>query len=125
MTPRIRLLIVDDQADVRFLIRVIVEEEPRIELVGEADGADTALAELDAAAPDVVLLDAMMPRVDGYELAPTLRERRPGMAIVLLTAHVDESVRERARTSGIDHVLGKDEFDRIPALVVQLAGSQA
>lgn len=122
MAAPIRLLVVDDQSDVRFLIRVIAEEEPRIEVVGEAESADAALELLARADPDVVLLDAMMPRVDGYELAPLLRERHPRAALVLLTAHIDETVRERAREAGFDQVLGKDEFDRIPAVVVGLAG---
>ena len=118
----VRLFVVDDAEDARFLIRVIVEDASDVEIVGEADGADAALEALAAAAPDVVLLDAMMPKVDGYELAPQVREVVPGARLVLLTAHVDDMVRSRAEQAGIDHVLGKDEFDRIPEVVAALGG---
>jgi CheY-like chemotaxis protein len=68
-----RTLIVDDRADVRFLIRAIVADSGHaIEIVGEADGVDAALVQLEALEPDVVVLDARMPRVDGFEAAPQL-----------------------------------------------------
>ena len=122
MAP-VRTLIVDDHADVRFLIGVIVADAGLdVEIVGEADGAEAALEQLDALAPDVVVLDARMPRVDGFEAAPMLLSRRPGLPIVLLTALVDDEVRRRAADAGIVAVLSKDRFDEIPAVVLGLAG---
>ena len=118
---RVRLLIVDDHADVRFLVRTIVDDAGLdVEVVGEADGVDAALEQLDSCRPDVVLLDARMPRVDGFEIAPLLRERRPGLTIVLCTAWVDDAVRERAAAVGIDTVISKDQFEEIPRLVLEL-----
>jgi two-component system response regulator GlrR len=120
---RVRLLIVDDHADVRFLVRTIVDDAGLdIEVVGEADGVDGALAQLDAARPDVVILDARMPRVDGFEIAPLLLERRPGLPIVLCSAWVDDAVRARAEAAGIGTVISKDQFEEIPGLVLQLVG---
>jgi DNA-binding NarL/FixJ family response regulator len=119
-----RTLIVDDHADVRFLIRAIVGDSGLpIEVVGEADGLDSALAQLDALDPDVVVLDARMPRVDGFEVARLLLERRPGLPIVLCSAWVDDDVRERAAAAGIREVLSKDQFDEIPAAIVRLAAT--
>jgi DNA-binding NarL/FixJ family response regulator len=116
-------MIVDDHADVRFLIRTIVQEAgPPLEIVGEADGVEAALEALDALAPDVVVLDARMPRIDGFEAAPMLHERRPGLPIVLCSAWVDDDVRRRARDAGISAVLSKDQFDEIPGVVLELAG---
>lgn len=118
-----RTLIVDDHADVRFLIRAIVADSGLpIEIVGEADGVDAALAQLDALEPDVVVLDARMPRVDGFEVAPLLLARRPDLPIVLCSAWVDDDVRARAAAAGIREVLSKDQFDAIPAAIVRLAG---
>jgi DNA-binding NarL/FixJ family response regulator len=119
----VRTLIVDDHADVRFLIRTIVQEAgPPLEVVGEADGAEAALERLDALAPDVVVLDARMPRIDGFEAAPMLLERRPELPIVLCSAWVDDDVRRRAAAAGIRAVLSKDQFDEIPGVVLALAG---
>jgi CheY-like chemotaxis protein len=123
VAPAVRTLIVDDHADVRFLIRTIVQEAGLpLEVVGEADGVESALARLDALAPDVVVMDARMPRVDGFEAAPMLQARRPGLPILLCTGLVDDDVRRRAAEAGIRAVLSKDQFDEIPAVVLQLAG---
>jgi CheY-like chemotaxis protein len=120
----VRTLIVDDHADVRFLIRTIVQDAgPPLEIVGEADGAEAALERLDALAPDVVVLDARMPRIDGFEAAPMLLARRPDLPIVLCSAWVDDDVRRRAEEAGIRAVLSKDRFDDIPAVVLELAGA--
>jgi two-component system chemotaxis response regulator CheB len=123
MAPPVRTLVVDDHADVRFLIRTIVADAAvGVEVVGEADGAEAALAQLDALAPDVVVLDARMPRIDGFEAAPLLLARRPGLPILLCSALVDDEVRRRAAEAGITDVLSKDQFDEIPGVVLRLAG---
>ena len=122
MAP-VRTLIVDDHSDVRFLIRAIVADAGLdVAVVGEADGAEAALEQLEALAPDVVVLDARMPRVNGFETAPMLLARRPGLPIVLCSAWVDDDVRRRAAAAGIRHVLSKDRCDEIPAAVVRAAG---
>jgi DNA-binding NarL/FixJ family response regulator len=119
----VRALIVDDHKDVRFLLRTIVADaELPVEIVGEADGVESALAQLDELAPDVVVMDARMPRIDGFEAAPMLRARRPGLQIVLCSAWVDDDVRRRAAAAGIPAVLSKDQFDEIPRVVLELAG---
>ena len=119
----VRTLIVDDHADVRFLIRTIVGDAGLpVEVVGEADGVESALAQLEALAPDVVVLDARMPRVDGFETAARLLARRPALRIVLCSAWVDDDVRRRAAAAGITKVLSKDQFDEIPAAVLEVAG---
>jgi two-component system chemotaxis response regulator CheB len=125
MAP-VRTLIVDDHSDVRFLIRAIVADAGvDVEVVGEADGVEAALEQLEALAPDVVVLDARMPRVDGFEAAPMLLAARRGVSIVLCSALVDDDVRRRAAAVGIREVLSKDEFEEIPAAVLRAAGRGA
>jgi len=119
----VRTLIVDDHADVRFLIRTIVADAGiGVEVVGEADGVESALEQLDDLGPDVVVMDARMPRVDGFEAAALLLAKRPDLPIVLCSAWVDDEVRRRAAAAGIRKVLSKDQFDEIPAVVLELAG---
>ena len=119
----VRALIVDDHADVRFLIRTIVGDAGLpVEVVGEADGVEKALEQLEALDPDAVVLDARMPRVDGFEAAVQLLARRPGLPIVLCSAFVDDDVRRRAAEAGIRVVLSKDQFEEIPRTLVDLAG---
>jgi DNA-binding NarL/FixJ family response regulator len=123
--PPVRTLIMDDHADVRFLIRAIMEDaDEDVEVVGEADGVESALAQLEICAPDVVVMDARMPRVDGFEAAPLLLARRPGLALVLCTGWVDDDVRRRAAAAGFATVVSKDEFDTLPGVVARAAGRE-
>jgi CheY-like chemotaxis protein len=118
------VLVVDDHADVRFLVRVILADAaPEVEFAGEAAGAEEALAALDSVEPDVVVLDARMPRVDGFEAAEMLLARRPGLPILLCSAIVDDDIRSRAEAAGIAACLSKDHFEAIPRVVRELAGS--
>ena len=118
----VRVLVADDHADVRFLVRVILEDaDPGVVFAGEASGAEEAVAALEALDPDVVVLDARMPRVDGFEAAAMLLERRPGLPILLCSAIVDDEIRERAAAAGIAACLSKDLFEAIPRIAVELA----
>jgi CheY-like chemotaxis protein len=121
----VRLMIVDDHADVRYLIRAIVQDAGGGEVVvaGEADGAQSALEAIDGVDPDVVVLDARMPVVDGFEAAPLLLERRPGQKILLCSALVDDTVRARAAAAGIAACVSKDDLEAIPRIARELAGA--
>src|SRR5688500_11392831 len=85
----IRVMVVDDAADARLLIRISLAEHAGMAVIAEAAGADAALEALDDAAPHVALLDARMPVVDGFELTAALLERRPDLRIAILTSMVD------------------------------------
>jgi CheY-like chemotaxis protein len=119
----VRVLVVDDHADVRFLVRTILRDAgPPLEVAGEAAGAAEAVDAVEQLEVDVVILDARMPVVDGFEAAAMLLERRPGLAILLCSAIVDAEVRERAAAAGIAACLSKDHFDAIPRVALDLAG---
>jgi CheY-like chemotaxis protein len=119
----VRVLVVDDHADVRFLVRAILGDAgPDVAFAGEAAGAEEAVDALERAAPDVVVLDALMPGVDGFEAAAMLLARRPGLPILMCSAIVDDVVRERAEAAGIAACVSKDHFEAIPEMVLRLAG---
>jgi CheY-like chemotaxis protein len=119
----VRVLVVDDHADVRFLVRAILGDAgPDVAFAGEAAGAEEALDALDSAEPDVVVLDALMPGVDGFEAAAMMLARRPGLPILMCSAIVDDVVRERAEAAGIAACVSKDHFEAIPEMVLRLAG---
>ena len=102
-----RLLIVDDVPDNLFLVRTILEEEG-YEIVTSSNGRD-ALKIIESEPPDLVLLDVMMPVMDGYEVTRRIRGMKdlPFIPILLLTAY------DRANAvKGLD--LGADEFIRKP-----------
>src|SRR4051812_46639682 len=121
----VRVLVVDDHADVRFLIRAILgDAAPDVAFAGEASGAREAVEALDRADRDVVVLDARMPGVDGFEAAGMLLERRPGLPILLCSAIVDDEVRTRAEAAGIAACLSKDHFEAIPRKALELAAGR-
>jgi DNA-binding NarL/FixJ family response regulator len=116
-------MIVDDHADVRFLLRAIIDDaEEDMVVLGEADGVRAALESIDALDPDVVVLDAVMPVVGGLEAAPMILARRPGQKILLCSAMVDDDVRERAERAGIAACVSKDDMEEIPRIAARLAG---
>jgi DNA-binding NarL/FixJ family response regulator len=119
--PPVRVMVIDDHAGVRHLLGLILAEHPDIEVVAEADGATAALARIGAAAPDVALLDARMPVVDGFELAPLLLRRAPQLRIAVLTSQVDAAIEERALAAGAHVCLDKARLERLPELVRKLA----
>ncbi len=102
-----RLLIVDDVPDNLFLVRTILEEEGYEVL--EADNGETALELVKSELPDLVLLDVMMPVMDGFEVTRNLRACKdlPFIPILLITAYDQTSA-----VKGLD--LGADEFIRKP-----------
>jgi CheY-like chemotaxis protein len=121
---RIGALIVDDQEDVRLLIRMIIEAADRgLFVSGEAANGREAIEQLDAVDPTVVVLDAMMPDIDGLQTAQEIRRRRPGQPMILCSAYLDDELRRRAHEAGIAVCLTKGEFAEIPAAVRELAAA--
>jgi DNA-binding NarL/FixJ family response regulator len=98
-----RALVCDDQAMVRAGIRLILESQPDIEVVGEASDGEEAVAAAHRLAPDVVLMDIRMPRLDGIEATRRICSHEPCPAVIVLTTFdADEYVYEalRAGASG-------------------------
>jgi DNA-binding NarL/FixJ family response regulator len=108
VTRSIRVIVVDDDPLVRAALAMILGPAPGVDVVGEAaDGADV-LAAVDRYAPDVVLMDIRMPRVDGLAATERLRARpHPPEIIVLTTFDADEYVL-RALRAGASGFLLKD-----------------
>jgi excisionase family DNA binding protein len=99
------ILLVDDDEQVRSLVRVNLELEGYV--VREAASADEGLAAVDAHAPDLILLDVMMPQVDGWEMLRRLQERYgPGaIPVVMFSGH--EDARAEATERGAQGFVGK------------------
>jgi len=89
----IRLLIVDDHAVVRKGLAMVLRLEPDIEVIGEAENGRAGLETARILNPDIVLLDLVMPEMDGQEMALALRKSNPTIKIMMLTGtEVDDRV---------------------------------
>lgn len=86
----IRLMLVDDHEVVRSGLRMLLEGEPDVEIVGEFGLAEEALASLERLKPDVVVMDIGLPDLSGIDAAREVKRLREGTAVVALTIHEDE-----------------------------------
>jgi two-component system, NarL family, response regulator LiaR len=86
MTSPIRVLIADDHAVVRKGLRTLLMSEPDIELIGEASDGVEAVLKARAYKPDVILLDMLMPRLDGLGALQQIKQENPGARIIILTS---------------------------------------
>ncbi len=88
MTP-IRLLLVDDHAILRESLRAFLEAYPDLEVTGEASDGITAIAEAHRCRPDVIVLDMVMPGLQGPEITRRLKEELPAIRVLILTQYSD------------------------------------
>jgi DNA-binding NarL/FixJ family response regulator len=105
--PRLRVLVVDDQAAIRRGLRMWLELQPDVEIVGEAASGDDAVAAALALQPDVVLMDAEMPGMDGVAATAAVLAAAPSTAVVVQSLHEDAPTRARALAAGAVAFVGK------------------
>lgn len=104
-----RVVICDDVAVLRALVRAEIEEDPLLRVVGEAGDGRSAVLEVERARPDVVLLDLSMPDLDGLEAIPRMRELSPHSGIVVFSGFAAGRMSAAALEAGADHYLEKGE----------------
>ncbi|HVA75548.1 MAG TPA: response regulator transcription factor [Acidimicrobiales bacterium] len=104
----IRVLIADDQALFRRGLYVVLGTEENIEVVAEAEDGEQAIAKAEEMAPDVVLMDVRMPRVNGIEAARRIRELLPSTKILMLTVSDEEDDLYEAIKAGANGYLLKE-----------------
>lgn len=123
----IRVLLVDDQAWLRLGFRAVLEQEPDIEVVGEAGDGEQAMAQTRTLRPDVVLMDVRMPRLDGIEATRRIvASGSSARVLVLTTFDLDEYVFAALR-AGASGFLLKDALpvDLLSGIRVVASGDAA
>ena len=121
MTPAVRVLLVDDHPVVRQGLRALLSTQDGIEVVGEADDGEAAVAAAERLSPDVVLMDVVMPGMDGIEALRRIGERRPQTRVVMLTSYADERRAMEAVDAGASGFLLKDASPRDVAAAIRAA----
>ena len=96
----IRLLLVDDNEDLRFLVRTAVEARGGFEVVGEASDGRAGVQLATSLQPEVVLLDLDMPAMGGLEALPLVREAAPGSKVIVLSSFRREDYEQAVRAGG-------------------------
>ena len=88
---KIKVLLADDHTIVRKGIRSLLDDEPNIEVVGEAEDGHETLEKVDSRNPDIVLMDSTMPVLNGLEATRQIKKRFPSVKVLVLTMHTNEA----------------------------------
>ena len=112
-----RILVVDDIEDNVFLLQSMLTEEGYE--VDSAKSGKSALAKIEASPPDLVLLDAMMPGMDGYEVTRRIRQNKklPFIPILLITAYENANVPEGLNLGANDFIRKPIDYDELMARI--------
>jgi DNA-binding NarL/FixJ family response regulator len=101
------ILIVDDNASIRHVLRTIFEDTRGWEVCGEAENGREAVEKAGELNPDLIVLDLSMPIMNGLTAAPVLRRMMPAVPIVLFTLHDNKTVEREAFSVGVSAVVSK------------------
>jgi DNA-binding NarL/FixJ family response regulator len=121
-----RVLLVDDHELLRAGLRSRLEQEPGIEVVGEADSAEQAVLRARALQPDLVLLDLLLPRKNGFDAIPEIHGVAPDARVVVVSSQTAPSSVRRALTAGASGYVPKRASDRelVTAIAQVTSGSR-
>jgi DNA-binding NarL/FixJ family response regulator len=104
---RDRVLVVDDAANLRELLTLLLETEDDFEVVGTASDGETAVDLATSLQPDIVLLDLAMPVMDGMEALPRIRDLLPEAIVVIFSGFEQTGLIEEGMAAGADAFLEK------------------
>ncbi|OKJ94191.1 response regulator [Amycolatopsis sp. CB00013] len=126
MNERLRVLVVDDHPLFRFGVCTLLDNEPLIDVVGEAASGAHAISAASALAPDVVVMDLHLPDISGAEATRHIVAERPGVGVLMLTmADESESVFSAMRAGARGYLLKDAEPDEIIRAVHAVARREA
>ena len=121
----IRVFLVDDQPAIRQGLRLRLSTEADLIVVGEASDGPEAIALAGGLRPDVIVLDVMMPGMNGFMAAQGLRTAAPGSAIVMLSLQDDVASRAQALAAGAAIFVAKHEADLLLVDAIRHAAANA
>jgi two-component system, chemotaxis family, protein-glutamate methylesterase/glutaminase len=118
----IRVLLADDDQPFLSALSPLIERQPQLAVVGEAHDGLAAIELAEELAPDAVVIDLHMPRLDGVTAVARLRRDHPSMCVIALTGDHHPALHEAVTEAGADAVLLKEEF--VDVLVDRLAAAR-
>ena len=121
----IRILIADDHSVVRQGLRMFLSLDPELEVIGEAENGEEAVARARALNPDVVLMDMLMPVMDGVTATTQIRSEMPDTEVIALTSVLDDgTVVGAVRAGAIGYLLKDTEADELCRAIKAAAAGQ-
>jgi DNA-binding NarL/FixJ family response regulator len=114
MNDRQRVLIAEDHTLLRAGLRALLLQDPRLEIVGEADNGRDAIRAIGTLNPDLVLMDLSMPGMNGIEAITDIKRRYPETRVLVLTIHkTDEYIHESLRAGADGYILKDATHDEL------------
>ncbi len=111
---KLRILLADDHKIVREGLRLLINSQPDMQVVGEAANGREVLVKARDLKPDVVVMDLSMPELNGLQAAEQIKTEHPTMKVVALTAHEDESyLRQLCKVGATGYVLKRSAGDEL------------
>ena len=111
----------DDVPELRQLLRIVLEEDPELRVVGEAGDAETGIEEIAELQPHVVLLDLSMPGLDGLEALPLIRRAAPDTSVIVFSGFTEERMAGLVLEQGAARYIEKGEsLDEVRRAVREL-----
>ena len=115
----------DDVPELRQLLRIILEEDPGLRVVGESGDAALGIEEIAELQPNVVLLDLSMPGMDGLEALPLIRRAAPDTSVIVFSGFTEARMASLVLERGADRYIEKGEpLERVREAVRELAISR-
>ena len=109
-----KIILVDDHKLVRQGMSSLLNAQPNIEVIGEANDGQEAIKLIETLSPDIALLDVMMPNLNGIEAAKIVKQRGFKTKIIFLTMHANAAYAVRAlQSGGLGYVLKDSDFNEI------------
>jgi DNA-binding NarL/FixJ family response regulator len=112
MAEKYRVILADDHVLVRRGLRLILEENPNLDITGEVGDGLELLSFLNKNSPDLIILDVSMPNLRGIEAIPEIHRVRPGAKVLILTMHKEEDYLYQAISAGANGYLLKDDAEK-------------
>ena len=125
MSDTIKVLLADDHHLVRRGFRRLLEDDPRLEVVGEASNGDEAIKLATSLHPHVVVMDAAMPGTNGMAATRAIRSASSDIAVLMLSMHSEETVVQQALDAGASGYILKNVVDLdLAAAIVRVAAGE-
>ena len=122
---KVRVVLADDHKVMREGLRMLVNEQGNMEVVGEADNGLVAMDLLQRLEPDVVVMDISMPELNGLRATEKLKQLRPDAKILILTRHADSGyVRQLMRAGASGYILKQSAPDELVRAILRVARGQ-
>lgn len=126
MADKLRVLIAEDHQTVREGVKLLVNAQPDMEVIGEAGDGEDAVRQAAAIVPDILVMDISMPNMNGLKATKRLRSVMPEMRILILTRHTDDGYLQQLLAAGANgYVLKQSAPTELVNAIRTIAGGNA